>query len=239
MSGSSVLFVWRTVADVAVHHNECRTALRPPEDLERVFDAFEVIRIADAQDVPTVPKESCLHVLSEREARAAFDRNVIVIVDPAEIVEAEVSGQRCRFGRNTLHQAAIAANGINAVVEDLEVWPIEVVGEPLPCDRHANARGDTLAEGPGGGLHTGYPMVLRVAWGLAVELAKPTDIVERNRRFSQRFIAGIDSLDRGEMERGPEQHGGMAIRQYETITVGPDRILWIEAEYAIPDRVDE
>src|SRR5215470_11067988 len=97
MGGSSVLLVWRTVADVAVQHNECRTALRPPEDIERVFNAFEVICIADAQDVPSIPKESRLHVLSERQARAAFDRNVIVIVDPAEIVEAQVSGQRCGF----------------------------------------------------------------------------------------------------------------------------------------------
>src|SRR5215469_1990535 len=97
MSGSSVLFVWRTVADVAVQHNECRTALRFPKDIERVFDATEVVCIANAQDVPAVPEESCLHVLRECEARAALDRDVIILVDPAEIVEAEVSGQRCRF----------------------------------------------------------------------------------------------------------------------------------------------
>src|SRR5215470_15745814 len=82
-------------------------------------------------------------------------------------------------------------------------------------------------------------MVLRVAWGLAVELAKTTDIVERNRRFSQRFIAAIDSLDGGEMENRPQQHRRMTIRQYETITIGPDRILWIEAENPIPDGIDE
>src|SRR5262244_3284094 len=82
-------------------------------------------------------------------------------------------------------------------------------------------------------------MVLRVARGLAVELAKTTDIVKRNRRLSQRFIVGIDGLDIREMQHGPQQHRGMAIRQYETIAVRPNRILWIEAENPIPNRIDE
>src|SRR5215469_336149 len=98
MSGGCILLVWCAVADVAVQHNECWAALRLAENFQGVLDAFEVIRIADTQDVPAVPEESRLHVLSKRETRAAFDRNVIVIVDPAEVVEAEVSGQRCRFG---------------------------------------------------------------------------------------------------------------------------------------------
>src|ERR1700752_4208054 len=107
MSGSSVLFVWRAVADVAVQYNECPTALRFPEDIEGVFDAFQVIRVADAQDVSSVSEESRLHILREGEARAAFDGDVIVVVAPAEIAEAEVSGQRCRLGCNTLHQTTI------------------------------------------------------------------------------------------------------------------------------------
>ena len=58
-----------------------------------MFDAIEVVRIADPQNVPTVRQESCLDVLSERHARAAFNRDVVVIVNPAEIVETKVSRQ--------------------------------------------------------------------------------------------------------------------------------------------------
>src|SRR4051812_20163190 len=101
MSGSSIHLVRRTVADVAVQHDKCRTTLRLAEDLKGTLDAVEVICIADAQHVPPKPEESCLYVLGKREARTAFDRDVIVIVDPAEIVEAEMSGQRRSLGRNT------------------------------------------------------------------------------------------------------------------------------------------
>src|SRR5215475_6433091 len=31
----------------------------------------------------------------------------------------------------------------------------------------------------------------------------------------------------------------MAVREYESITIGPDRILRVEAQDAIPDRIDQ
>src|SRR5205807_4081840 len=50
---------------------------------------------------------------------------------------------RC-FRRNTLHHAAISANDINVVVEDLESGPIVPVSEPLLGNGHTHAGGDTL-----------------------------------------------------------------------------------------------
>src|SRR5215831_11930534 len=82
-------------------------------------------------------------------------------------------------------------------------------------------------------------MVFRVAWGLAVKLTETTDILEANRGLAHRFIVRIDGLNSAEVERGPEQHRGVAVGQHETITVGPDWILRIEAENAIPDRIDQ
>src|ERR1700747_1420568 len=41
------------------------------------------------------------------------------------------------------------------------------------------------------------------------------------------------------MERRPEQHRGMAVRQHEAIAIGPNRFLRIEVEDTIPDRIDE
>jgi hypothetical protein len=65
------------------------------------------------------------------------------------------------------------------------------------------------------------------------------DIIKRNRRLSHRFIVGIDGLDASEMKRGPEQHRGVAIRQHKTIPIGPDRVLRVEVEHPIPDRINE
>jgi len=78
---------------MTVKNDERGAALRLAKDLERVFDAIRVVRIADSQDIPSVRDESRLNVFGERDPRVAFDGDVIVVVDPAQIFEPEVSGQ--------------------------------------------------------------------------------------------------------------------------------------------------
>ena len=78
---------------MTVENNECGAAFRLPEDPERLFDTIDVVRIADSQDIPSVRNESCLNVFGERNAGVAFDRDVIVVVDPAQVVEPEMSGE--------------------------------------------------------------------------------------------------------------------------------------------------
>src|SRR5215471_8771997 len=82
-------------------------------------------------------------------------------------------------------------------------------------------------------------MILRVPRGFAVELAEVTDVLEGYRRVTESFIIGIDRLGAGEMEHGPEQHRGVAVREHEAIAVGPDRVLRIEVQDAIPERVKQ
>src|SRR5262247_633528 len=101
-----------------------------------------------------------------------------------------MTGQRCRFRRNTLHQAAIPANGVDIVVKDLEARLVEAISEPLLRDRHPHAGGDALSQWTGRGLDPRHPMVFRVSWRLTVELAKSADVVERYRGLSQLFIVG-------------------------------------------------
>src|SRR5262245_15423111 len=150
-----------------------------------------------------------------------------------------MTGQRCRFRRNTLHQAAISANGVDLVVEDLEAWLVETIGKPLLRDRHPHAGGDALSQWAGRGLDPRHPMVFRVSWRLTVELAKSADVVERHRGLPQPFIVGIHGPGAAEMEHRPEQHRSMAVGEDEAITIGPDRILRVEPQDAIPDRIDQ
>ena len=234
-----VLLVRGTVADVAVENDEGRAALRLPEDLKGVLDAIDVVGVADPQNVPPVTQEPGRDVLREGDARVPLDGDVVVVVDPAEVVEAQVAGQRRRFRRNALHHAAVSANGIDVVVEDLEAGPVVAVGEPLLGDGHAHARGDALPERTGGGLDARDPVVLGVTRGLAVELAEAADVVERHRGLPQPLVFGIHRLRLGEVEHGPEQHRGVTVREHEPIAVGPDRVLRIEAHDAVPDRVDQ
>jgi hypothetical protein len=54
-------------------------------------------------------------------------------------------------------------------------------------------------------------MIFRVAGRFAVELAKPANVVQRDRGLSEIFIVGVHRLDAGEVKDGPEQHGGMTV----------------------------
>src|SRR5262249_26788430 len=106
-------------------------------------------------------------VLRKRDARIAFDRDVIVVVNPAKVVQGQVARQRRRFGSHALHHAAITANRVDVVVEDLEVGTIVPVSEPRLGNGHADAVGDPLSKGSSRGLDTRNQVVLRMTWSLA------------------------------------------------------------------------
>ena len=239
MSCGSVLLVRRAVSDVAVQNDERGTLFRLPESVQRVLDTIEVVGIADSQNVPSVCKESCSDILRECQTCVSLDRDVVVVVNPAKVIQAQVPRQRRRLRGHTFHEAAIAANGVNVVIEHLEAWPVEVIGKPLFRDRHADACGDSLSERSGRGFDAGHPVILGVTRRLAVELAEPADIIERHRRLPQRFIVRVHSSRTTQMERGPEQHRSMAVRQHEAVSIWPDRILRIKMQHSVPDCIDQ
>ena len=88
VGGGGALLVGRAVADAAVEDEERRPALGLLEDPEGMLDALEVVGIADAQHVPAVGQEPGRDVLGERQVGAAFDGDVVVVEDPAQVIEA-------------------------------------------------------------------------------------------------------------------------------------------------------
>src|ERR1700739_4648489 len=131
MRGGSVLLMRGTVSDMTVENNECGAAFRPSKHLEGLLDAIDVVRISDSQDIPSIRNESRLDVFGERNASVAFDGDVSVVVNPAQVAEPEMSGERCSLRCDTFHQAPVATHRINVVVEDLEARPLGVVGGPF------------------------------------------------------------------------------------------------------------
>src|SRR4029077_10812774 len=93
VSGCCVLLVRRTVSDMTVEDDECGAAFRFAKDLEHLLNAIDVVGIANSQDVPSIRNESCVDVFGERDSRVAFDRDVVVVVNPAQVVEPEMSGE--------------------------------------------------------------------------------------------------------------------------------------------------
>ena len=171
-----ILLMRRAIADVAVQNDEGRAILGFVKHVERVLDAIDVIGVAHAQNIPAITEKAGRDVLGKGDARIAFDGDVIVVVNPAEVIERQMAGERCRFRTHALHHAAVAAHRINVVVEDLEAGPIVAVREPCFSDRHANAGGDALPERPSCCLDPRNQMVFGMSRSLAVQLAETADV---------------------------------------------------------------
>jgi hypothetical protein len=82
-------------------------------------------------------------------------------------------------------------------------------------------------------------MIFRVARGFAIQLAKVSDVIEGDGGLPDMLIIGIDRLDAGQVENRPKQHGGVAVGQDKAVAIGPDRIVRIIAQGAVPDGIDE
>ncbi len=237
--GAGVLLVRRAIADVAVDDDQGRAIAGPAEDLDRMRNPLDIVGIADAHHVPAVAHEAGRDILGERDVGVPLDRDAVAVVDPAEVRELEMAGDRCRLARHTLHHVAVAAEREDVVVEHGEVRPIEMAREPARRDRHADAVAAALTERPGRGLDARGPVILRMAGALAVELAEVPDVVERHRGLAEALVVGIDRPHAGQMQHRVEQHRGVPDREHEAVAVRPDRILGVEAQKALPERVDD
>jgi len=60
----------------------------------------------------------------------------------------QVAGEGGGFARYAFHHAAIAADGVDVVIEHLEFGAVEVSGHPLAGQRHTDAGSHALAKGP-------------------------------------------------------------------------------------------
>ncbi len=88
-----VLLRGRAPADVAVDDDQGRAVVLLLERLEGSGQHLEVVRVTDPGDVPAVGDEARGDVLGEGERRVALDRDLVVVVDPAEVRELEVPRQ--------------------------------------------------------------------------------------------------------------------------------------------------
>src|ERR1043166_4741850 len=90
VSFRSILPVWRTVADMAVEDDESRPALGLTENVESVLDAVGVVGIANAQNVPSITEETRRDVFGESDAGVPLDRDAVVVINPAEVVQTQM-----------------------------------------------------------------------------------------------------------------------------------------------------
>ena len=176
-------------------------------------------------------------VLRERDVGVPLDGDPVRVVDPAQVRQREVPGQRCRLRGDALHHAAVAGERVDVEVEEREAVAVVAPTEPVPSDGHPDRVGDALAQRAGRGLDPTRPAVLGVPGTVRTELAEGLEVVERHRRAVQHLVVGIDRLDVREVQQRPQQGGGVALGEHETVPVGPDRVGRVEPQEALPERV--
>src|SRR5262249_20966668 len=146
-----------------------------------VLDTIQIVSIRHADDIPSVSEKAPGHIFSEGDVGLAFDGDVIVVVNPAEVVELQVPRKRSCLARDALHRPAIAAQCVHAIVEQVKVWLVVSRCEPLLSDRHSDACGDTLSQRTGGCLDAGGPAVFGVSRAAAAELPEGLEVIYGDR----------------------------------------------------------
>src|SRR5262249_9352375 len=154
-------------------------------NIQRMLDSVDIIGVADLQHVPSIGEKAGGDILGKSDARVAFDRDVVVVVNPTEVIESQMTGERCRLRADALHQAAVTAHRIDRVIKNVKAWGIVIGGEPLLRNCHADTCSNALPEWAGGGFDARYPVIFRMSRSLAVQLPEMLDIVQRHRRLSE------------------------------------------------------
>ncbi len=149
-----------------------------------------------------------------------------------------MGGERGRLAPHSLHHAAVAAQRKDVVIEQIETRSVEMPRQPVGRDRHPDAGRNPLAERARRRLDTRGQVVFRMTRTLAVELAKALQIIERDRRCPEPLVLFVYGCDAGHVQHRIEQGRGVAGGQHETVAVRPDRILGIETQEFLPQRVD-
>jgi hypothetical protein len=64
----------------------------------RLPDGLQIVSVPDPQDLPAVGLEPLRHVFGKRQAGAAIDGHVVVVVKADQTAQAEMAGQGGRLG---------------------------------------------------------------------------------------------------------------------------------------------
>src|ERR1051326_5016586 len=239
MRGRRVLLVWRAVSDVTIDDDQERLCFRRLEGFDGARESLTIIGIAYMLDTPAIRRKSARNIFAECELGTSLDADVVIVVNPTEIAELEMAGQRRGFACNTFHQIAIAAKSIDVVIEQRETVAIENFRQHPLRHRHTDAVATALAKRSCRGFYAGRMAVFGMTGAAAAELAKALDVLQTYRNAGFDLARFIHVPHASEMQDGIEQHRGVSVGQHKTVAVWPMRPVRIEFEKALPKRVGD
>ena len=182
----------------------------------------KVVGIGDPEHPPAVGGETGADILAEGEIGVAFNGDAVVVVEDHQFVERQRAGQRGGLGGAPLHHAAVAADHMDLVGDQTGFVQPGAGGEIPVGDRHADRRGESAAERPGGHIHSGGMSELRMSRRQTSPLPEVADLLHREAAAE-------------EMKQRIEQHRTVSGRQHETVAAEPGRILRIKVQVLVPE----
>ena len=87
MRFGSILSVRRAIANMSVQNEERGPAFCLPKNVEGMFNSSNVIGVTNPENIPPVSRKARRNIFGKGDACISFDRDVIVIVNPAEVIE--------------------------------------------------------------------------------------------------------------------------------------------------------
>jgi hypothetical protein len=171
--------VRRALADHRLADDQRRPAGRALRRGDGGIDGVDVVAVDTGDDIPAIGFEALRRVVDEPRRDIAVDGDAVVVVENDELVQLPDRRKRAGLVADAFHQAAVAGEGVGVVVDDGVAVAVELAGEQLLGERHADRIGEALAERAGGGLDRRGDAVFRVARRLAVELAEVAELGKR------------------------------------------------------------
>jgi len=179
----------------------CRDQRRPlglfPSLDQDTFQRLEIVHIIQLEDVPAIGSESGRNVFGECEVGVTLDGDAVVVPDPHQFAQAKVAGERRRLRCDSLHEVTVRTQHPGSMIHNLMVSSIELGRHMGFGDGHTHRRTAAGSQGPGGDLHPGRVIPLRVPGGSRAPLPEILDFVEAE------IVAG-------EVEHAVQQRRGMA-----------------------------
>ena len=203
--------IWRTLADQCPAGNQGWTIIR-----KRRFNCalyvIEIMAIA-CLNMPSACTIACGDIFAGRQVRRAIDGDAVIIPEYDQTAETQMSGKPDRFMIDAFHQATVARDDPCPVVNQI----VAKTRIQVPfCNSHAHCHGKPLPQRTCGAFNAINQKILWMASARATQLTEVFDVFD-GRACIARQIQGRIS-----------EHGPVARRQHETVTIGPMRGLRIK-----------
>src|SRR5690606_15588808 len=106
------------------------------------------VAILDSEGLPAVRLEAPESILGKGKVGRSLDGDRVVVPEADQLAESEMAGDGGGFAGNALHEIAVRADDVGAMIDHLMTRPVEKLRQPGLGDRHPYGVRDPLPQRP-------------------------------------------------------------------------------------------